>query len=179
MHIDNLLTASGVRDKMVLQIGKALYDIDPLRKVLKSNQMLPAVGESYVVVSTGRTDPNGRMFDRNVVRSVDNTQITTTSALDKTRTISITASGGDAESFLETFLDNYHCNSEWYYKFIGVEDDISFETVSGLRDRSVPSENGDWEDRWELTVDVRYFSKTVVVESLIGSISYENTVVRK
>ncbi|MCP4988938.1 MAG: hypothetical protein GY928_23640, partial [Colwellia sp.] len=67
----------------------------------------------------------------------------------------------------------------WYYKFIGVEDDISFETVSGIRDRSVPSENGDWEDRWELTVDVRYFSKTVVVESLIDTITESVTVLRK
>lgn len=166
---ENILSKKDMTAKVILQLGKGLYNLDPTRKVLKSYKDLPAVNVPYTLLEIKNTEVNDETFAETSYINVDLISITREIVKSYTTTVTVTASSNSPFDYLDRLVEMIH-DVDWREQFFGKEN-VSLQETSNISDSSLPVESGDWEIRSTCNVKLRYLAKTTTVSSIIDTIT--------
>jgi hypothetical protein len=166
---ENILESKPMRDKVILQLGKSLYNIDPSRKIFKSYNDLPSVGTSYCLIEYLPVSLNGISSYGSEVYESDTDEYTEDTVISQTASFRITAANDNPYDFLNDLVISRHTEDFWWEYFN--KEDISINTVSDIVDSSLPTEGGDWEERWSINITLSYLSKTSKVVNTVDKIT--------
>ena len=168
---DNILPPKETLDKVLLAIGKGLYDIDPTRSVLNNYKDLPQLGSPYVLIEPLTISTNGMSMGEQVYEDVlSSTGFYKDNILSQQGLYRITAAHDSPLVYLSEFMINRY-ETDWWWKFFNKED-VGITQIGEIIDTSLPVENGDWEIRYSLTIEVNYLIKKTVEVVPIETIDY-------
>lgn len=166
----DILTLEEVRDKVILQVGKALYNIDPTRSVLQNYKDLPSVGTHYVLVEGKTTTPIGIGSDKGFYYKEDDDTYIMDTITSHSWNIDITAAYNDPELFLLKFA-TYIRDDDYWFDFFNKEE-VGIQTVSPVVDSSIPVDGGgEWEVRYKCTITVNYRARNSHITNGLESIA--------
>ena len=165
---DNILPPKEALEKVLLAVGKGLYDIDPTRSVLNNYKDLPQLGSPYVLIEPLNISTNGMSMGEQVYEDVaSSTGFYKDNILSQQGLYRITAAHDNPLVYLSEFMINRY-ETEWWWKFFNKEE-VGITKIGDIGDSSLPVENGDWEIRYSVTIEVNYLiKKTVEVEPVEG-----------
>ena len=169
-RFDNVLETKAAKDRVLLQIGKAFYNLDSDRKIFKTYADLPAVGTKYLVVESGTTSTNSLSpYGTEIYYNVIDDNFLEDVVVSNQQTFTITAASDDPELILKQFVNKRHSTNFWFEFFS--QFDIGITRISDVTDVSVPVEGGDWEERYAITLEVNYLSKETEIITTIETIT--------
>ena len=171
---DNVLKTKEAKDRVILQIGKAMFNLENDRPIFKTYADLPAVGTKYLVIESGGTETN-TMSPYGVevyYNSLDDNYLEDV-VVSNAQSFTITAASDDPELILKRFVNKRHSTNFWFEFFN--QADIGITSISAVSDVSVPTEGGDWEERYAITLEVNYLSKETeimtTIETMTGTVT--------
>lgn len=168
---ENILPPKEALKKVLRAIGKGLYDIDPTRAVLNNYKDLPKLGKPYVLIEPLTISTNGMSLDEDTYEDpLSSTGVYKDNILSQQGLYRITASHDKPLVYLSEFMINRY-ETEWWWKFFN-KDEVGITRLGDIEDTSLPVENGDWEIRYSITIEVNYLIKKTVEVATVEGISY-------
>jgi hypothetical protein len=165
----DVLEIKEARDHVLTQVARALKGIDSTRMRVANYKDLPALGVPYVLVESGTSSLIGISSEESSYYvEIDDEYITDT-ITGHILNIDITAAHNDPEVFLLKFA-TYLRSNEWWYTYFNSAN-VGVQGVSDITDGSLPTEGGDWEIRFKLTLTVNYKARQSRVTPVIATIS--------
>ena len=173
-RFDNVLETKAAKDRVLLQIGKAMFNLQSDRPIFKTYADLPAVGTKYLVIESGTTSTNSLSpYGTEVYYNAIDDNFLEDVVVSNQQAFTITAASDDPELILKQFVNKRHSTNFWFEFFS--QFDIGITRISDVSDVSVPVEGGDWEERYAITLEVNYLSKETeimtTVETITGTVT--------